>query len=185
MKAVKEVTRTLKLGKTSLGKEVFGRPIYRAELELRLSYHEEERLSIDLEPVSAFWELAVTGLVSHNARPDDDGISACGQIVDDVVRLYPERIDLARIAAIWERWHLNDLKAGTREQTAALNSFWRGEEKNPLDWYDRSVAYLAEAKLLEDRGYRFGSQWLVEPLPEAVLREICGLFGVPLEEVGL
>lgn len=178
MKPTKIIETSKVLGPTALGKEVFGRAVYQCVLTLRLTQEVGIRQTIDLEPVSSFWELSIQGTVTHHGK--GEGISAAGQIVGGILRLYPERTDVARIAAIWERWHLNGMKAGTREQAAALVGLLPG-----VDWYDMACARLESAGLLVDRGYKYGSKWLVEPLPEAVLREICGLFGVDLAEMEL
>lgn len=42
-----------------------------------------------------------------------------GQCVDTVAAYFPEDAKLQRMAAIWERWHLNHMRAGCEHQRAA------------------------------------------------------------------
>lgn len=96
-----------------------------------------------------------------------------GQIWSRIRGAFPADPHLNRLAQIWERWHLNGMRAGTHEQ----NEFLR---KNPiprsLDYYSDACRALRQNDLLEvkvppiekwvpDGIYRYGRYWLVEELP--------------------
>jgi hypothetical protein len=42
----------------------------------------------------------------------------------------------------------------------------------PQSHYDKACAHLEAKGLLLDRGYRYGSAWLSEPLPSDVVQEV-------------
>ena len=84
---------------------------------------------------------------------------------------------LQKICAVWERWHLNDLRAGTPRQMAALRELKKSQGK--IGDYDAQLKYLESRNLVEDNGYKYGSAWLFEPLPQDVLNFIQKLIGIP------
>lgn len=57
--------------------------------------------------------LSLTGVVGPWTNGDAAG--SCGQCIDDV------RPFNARLADVWERWHLNDMRAGCEHQRAEWN----------------------------------------------------------------
>lgn len=76
---------------------------------------------------------------------------------------------LEEFNAIWDRWHLNDMNAGTPEQEA----FVRTKKK------EYKYEYTAFCQLLKDAGiytvewegepYNYGSKWIFEAVPEHVI----------------
>ena len=83
-----------------------------------------------------------------------------GQITDDVRTVSP------RLADLWERWHLNDLRAGCEHQEDV--------KRADPDWRER----LPVGDSCPVCGYRYGSEWRYEPVPDEVLTEILELLGV-------
>lgn len=77
---------------------------------------------------------------------------------------------------VWNRWHLNDMKAGTPAQEEHLR-------RNPVNavypnsHYDAAVASLTAAGLHPDpeTGHRYGSEWLREEVPSEVLHFLATL----------
>lgn len=130
-------------------------------------------LTIDLTPVPVdAVELSICG--------DFDGSS--GQCQDSIREAAGGNADVLRLCDIWDRWHLNGMKSGTRAQLHALE-----EMPKPIlgDHFKAVCAYLAEVGLLIDlhtgtvrtpddkgEGYKYGSAWLFEPLPADVLNEL-------------
>jgi hypothetical protein len=65
----------------------------------------------------------------------------------------------------WKRWHLNDMKAGSKVQEDWL----RAHPKRDTDWTQTSNR-LARAGLNPDPdGYKYGSAWKHEEVPAEVL----------------
>jgi hypothetical protein len=86
---------------------------------------------------------------------------------------------LEEILDIWDKCHLNDMRAGTRLQHAILDK--NEEENGPCDsrdWYDWATTVLDENDMLEDRGYIFGSAWLFETIPRETLEATIKLGGI-------
>lgn len=78
----------------------------------------------------------------------------------------------ARLAALWTRWHLNDMRAGTPAQMAFLNRYIAENKMPALDRYTWMMAALREVGLDKDDGYAYGSSWLFEEVPAEVINEI-------------
>ena len=75
---------------------------------------------------------------------------------------------LARFFATWKRWHLNDMRAGSAAQEAWLR-------ENPVNaiypesHYEKTCEALAAAGLNPDAdGYRYGTAWQREDIPDDV-----------------
>lgn len=107
-------------------------------------------------------------------------IGATGQIIMDfdLSKLKPApgwtHESIARVFAIWEEWHLNDMKAGKPEQEAAVKE-WRAELKAAgvsTGGYSHVCSMLACRDLLVVDGYKYGSAWLKVEVPEEILQEL-------------
>ena len=119
-------------------------------------------------------------------KPGGDCIGAYGQI-DMHLRGHEEDIKpapgwsidmLRKFFAVWERWHLNDLTAGSPAQEEFLRTHaaeWETYKANAgsiPSHYTWACKVLATAGLHPDpghNGYRYGSAWLKEEVPEDVL----------------
>jgi len=98
------------------------------------------------------------------------GGHGCGQCQDSIV---PKNIDQERIVRIWNKWHLNNMHAGTEKQENAKNAMG-------LSGYGETVKYLKSIGLYVDHtqvpGYVYGTAWLRKELPdniETILNSIC------------
>jgi hypothetical protein len=104
-----------------------------------------------------------------------NNIVSCGCGIDNVLEAFPHNKRVRRIAELADRWHLNGLTPGNRAQEDFLrsmrNTFGRFS-------YDTACAFLdgAEPSLLAVDGYKYGSAWLVEIVPDEVLAELRQLF---------
>jgi len=95
-----------------------------------------------------------------------------GQCIDTIAKLFPQDSKLQRMCAIWERWHLNDMVPGSPAQMEYLRA-------NPVtavypeSHYDKACAALAAVGLNPDAdGYKYGSAWKTEEIPDDVIAEI-------------
>lgn len=91
-------------------------------------------------------------------RKDGNAKGSYGQIVASLredIRNGWTREAIDRLAEIWERWHLNDMRAGCEHQRAA-------------GWSARDMVGVT----CEVCGYKFGTAWLTEEVPVAILEEL-------------
>jgi len=100
-----------------------------------------------------------------------------GQCVDDVAAMFPNDKKARRMRAIWERWHLNDCRAGCEHQRAAKWEDKRidsGGERGLFACHVRPDEH-PEGLLTKPCpvcGYKYGTAWLKEALPPEVVAEI-------------
>lgn len=97
-----------------------------------------------------------------------------GQCLDEIKELFPNNENIARIHAIWGKYHLSGLNAGTKKQCDAIDS-WR-EKTGLKGWqYQNECDYLKSIDLYIDNGIAWGNQWLYRPIPADVIAEIQSL----------
>ena len=136
--------------------------------------------------------LSVTGALYERDRPHADRyLIACGQIADTLRAAFPGHAGIARLAALWDRWHRNDLRPACAHQMAL------GWDKEPIDPSKPTTTYgrfgqntIASWNLkgwlpytlggylgrpCPDCGYRYGTAWLHEEIPADVLAELAAL----------
>lgn len=83
------------------------------------------------------------------------------------------RDEFKKFLDIWDRWHLNDLNAGTSKQRKLIEEHKDDPKYANLDKFlDRPKAILTDFKAEPDNGYSYGSAWLYEPLPKDVVNFI-------------
>lgn len=176
----------------------------------------------DDDPASAASVLSICGVEGPKSNGDCRG--GCGQTRDALDRLTTFApgwsAELAKqTREAWDRWHLNDMRAGCAHQRAAGWKTCQGhypplsDRVRFIDETDGSglvhlkrtrvtltnCAGVEETRVMEDYigsefyhgdircsldclskpcptcGYKYGSRWLFEPLPEAVLAFILAL----------
>lgn len=105
--------------------------------------------------------------------------SSCGQIVGSLAKggevhgwQFAEGWNFTRLAVLrdtWNRWHLNDMKAGSLAQEAHLRGLtW--DRATDGEHYPWALKVLAEAGLQPDAdGYSYGSAWKREEVPPEVI----------------
>lgn len=94
----------------------------------------------------------------------------CGQCLDDLLQLMPDNEVLKIIYPIWKEYHSNNLHAGTKGQEEALQAYFT-EISQDYD-FGKAVEYLQLIGLYEDRGYKYGSSWLIKPVPDEVVQQL-------------
>jgi len=112
--------------------------------------------------------LSITGKGRHGV----------GQVYEYLVTDTPApgftKLDCCILKIAWERWHLNDMRAGTPRQEEAVRN-WRRD--NPNKGYNEACEMLSELGILVDDGYRYGTSWLKEEVPMDVLEWLFSLPG--------
>lgn len=143
---------------------------------LMLGTHENGRVFVRVE-----WNgtrLSVSGVVGPKANGDCRG--SAGQCIDslrDEIAFDPQwsRETANELVELWDRWHLNDMRAGSPAQEAHLRggNYITGERPMfAVDRFDWTKEELRRAGLNPDpnhNDYRYGSAWLSEDVPDDVL----------------
>lgn len=70
---------------------------------------------------------------------------------------------------VWDRWHLNDMKAGDAAQEAFLRPILKDFPGYPTSHYKWCCDKLGDAGLLVHDGYQYGTAWKREEVPAEVL----------------
>lgn len=113
-------------------------------------------------------ELSLVGYGRHGS----------GQVYEHIMDGTPlppfTRKDCFRLKQIWQRWHLNYMRAGTPKQEEVVRK-WRSTIENPN--YEKTCKMLESLGLLTDGGYKYGSKWLKEEVPLDVLEWLFNLPG--------
>jgi hypothetical protein len=170
---------TLDLGKVDANGR--GRKSNRVTVKVELRHKVNDvapYLDVDLNPCREFTELSIVGAVWNAAGSDWLG---CGQNREEITKLFPGNARVQRLVEIWERYHLNGMKSGTRTQNNLLKDA-RVKAVYPKSQYDLDCEVLEKANLLHVAGpgnpnYKYGGAWLVEPLPAEVEAEVVALCG--------
>jgi hypothetical protein len=127
-------------------------------------------------------KLSISGV--EGALPSGNCLGSCGQI-DMHLRTENRHANgwkympgwtpskMTKLLEIWDRWHLNDMKAGTSKQEAFIRD-WKAAG-NKYD-YTAVCKALEEAGLLVDGEYKYGTKWLKEEVPQEVIE---WLFSLP------
>lgn len=144
-----------------------------------------------LEEGETALELSICGNVW---RPDGKDIVSGGQNIDEIRRIAGELTKappyLRRLLEVWERWHLNGMRAGCEHQgekwtcTAPgcqTENGWHLKPEYPKrgdacrrcgrNRWDEPSDHCPET------GYRFGTSWLLEELPAEIVDEVRGWLG--------
>jgi hypothetical protein len=119
--------------------------------------------------------LSITGVVGP--LPSGGCLGSCGQINADWTPIVnyakgwtPSKV--RRFLDIWDRWHLNDMQAGTPEQTEFVKAYCKEHKRAN---YDEICSALKTAGLYEviradGTLYKYGHAWLFESVPTDVLQ---------------
>jgi hypothetical protein len=124
-------------------------------------------IEVELRPTEHGTELSICGNIWN---PRETDIYSCGQNIDTIAE-YIHSPKMRRIKEIWEQWHLNGMRAGTPIQEKAVKE-WRNKTNNHSFAYTEICEYLKSINLYEVDGYKYGSAWLMEPLPQDIIDEV-------------
>jgi hypothetical protein len=102
-----------------------------------------------------------------------------------------DRGKIKRFFDLWDRWHLNDMRAGCEHQralgwdkepidpnkpTTAYGKFYPGQthdSRNLKSWVNPPVGHMSEPCPV--CGYKYGTAWLTESVPADVINFLFGL----------
>lgn len=159
----------------------------RVELEIELSRKNREQRDLWLRPVKNPEALSISGTIYHGKRwikggQIDDTLRKALK-ADAFTRLLIPKQTLEKLLEIWDEWHLNDLRAYCIHQKPIIE---RLRKENPellrVSHY-RELIKVPELARCPECGYRYGTAWLYEPLPEEVRDYIAYLISSKSEVV--
>lgn len=123
--------------------------------------------TVDLKKVTKYLSLSICGEVLKGKK-----FVQGGQIQDTIKKEFSKNPDIKELCDIWDKWHLNDLTCGTREQNKAVERIHKHANILGSEWLDMANEHLKLIGLYEDRGYKYGYGWLLEPIRGEVIRRI-------------
>lgn len=135
-------------------------------IDVVLTLHNKPRRdNIHLRTLNEYYSLSVCG----NTHKRGAKCQMQSEILTYSNRVRPEdKVVFDFIMEIWWFYHLNDMCAGTYYQECCLG-------KTNFYSFEEQVEKLKKYNLYIDRGYRYGSDWLVNEIPEDILRKILKL----------
>jgi len=108
-----------------------------------------------------------------------------------------DRSQLRLFAEVWERWHLNDMNAGTPQQMALVREMDEDLNHKYPDlkgaphakahaegfdsYYTMVCNHLKTRGLIYDGSFEYGTAWLYEEVPAKVLGFLAGLPDSPVQ----
>jgi hypothetical protein len=115
-----------------------------------------------------------------------DSGNSSGQLVDSIKPRSEAQRELIRL---WNKWHLNDMKAGTATQEEALKAFKKDETKTERSsYFEQASDYLKSIGLLVDKHpvtgepYSYGNGWLMVDLPADIIGQVETVFNALVDE---
>jgi len=116
--------------------------------------------------------LSFTGVEGPRANGNCKG--GCGQIrLDNITKPAPG-IDIKKLQEIWDRWHLNDMRADCEHQrnnwNMSENVFVRGTKMPVTSVFQKEDPNGMLGKPCEVCGYKYGTDWLFEEVPQEVIK---------------
>ena len=144
---------------------------YSGMLTIKFTYKPTDGfLSVNLKKrTKPLRTLSITGSISYGLH----GGECVGQCVEEVRKYWGHIPEVAELCDLWDRWHLNDLRAGTKAQMEVVRSLPKCPV--PSDWFTWACLNLKTRDFLVDKGYSFGNKWLFEVIPATVVKRIKGL----------
>lgn len=145
-------------------------PYHRLEVDFGLSRQEGMRETVHHGSAAEPIEFAAMGLLWKGSSQESGG-----QNLYELLRIIAARRpeppftidDLASLHRIWKRWHLNAMKAACVHMVGDVVVY----EDNGYGGQRIST----KLTVCPETGYRYGTKWLVEPLPDDVLAEVMRL----------
>lgn len=139
-----------------LGRTTDGEAVY---VNVELRRQEGAWQTIEHEEIATPLTLSIMGHTFDKGSNRWDCDSA-GQIVDTLTRMNPAKLadgwtseDVAALHALWQRWHLNTMRAACAHQEIVYED-------------DGQQPSLDKTPPCPITGYKYGHAWLTDPLPE-------------------
>ena len=124
--------------------------------------------------------LSISGVVGP--LPGGNCLGSCGQIIMDWTPIVnyakgwtPSMV--RRFLDIWDRWHLNDMQAGTPEQMDFARKYYKEHNRANYDEICNALKNAGLYEIVQADGtlYKYGHAFLFEPIPADVVQFLEGL----------
>lgn len=138
-----------------------------------LTNHQKVKVKINVElrnDEHGRRELSIVGEINTHTFGQCD--ASIRELVEQHGSGHRDKGEILKLLDIWDRWHLNTMRAGTPRQQEILRPWLK---RTPNKDYTEQCDYLFSHGLLIDDGYKYGTAWLYEPLPDDVITFISGL----------
>lgn len=163
--AVNDTVEDVIIGRWAADEGNARRSGYRMEVSFGLKHHaEHEFITTEHEQIGEYVEFTASGGIYRNGGEPSFGQNLDNLRLIDRVESPWTRADIRSLRMIWERWHLNGMRAGCAHLTMQY-------EPDPTYGY-RRLKLDGEGTVCPVNGYRMGRAWLVEPLPDIVIDEV-------------
>ena len=139
--------------------------------------HDQESLKgTDLKMHKNPVRLSISASEWNLSRSD---CTQCGQMQDSLRREFKDgklklkstvsNEDFRMLLDIWDKYHLNDIKAGTEKQLDLISQHRNDDKYADKDVFlDRPEAILKDHNANPDRDWKYGSGFLYRPIPDDV-----------------
>jgi hypothetical protein len=159
--------------------------------QIDTGYKTRANVTVDVE-----WTGERLSLSGTAERPHARDIDMGGQMQDTIAAMPLEDLRILgserdRLLELWNRWHLNDMRAGCEHQRAEEWDKRPIDPTKPTDTYGRHFDGQTQdswnllgwvrpsehpdglmTKPCPECGYRYGTAWLTEEVPADVLNEL-------------
>lgn len=141
----------------------------------KLNFVSKDNQKVNIEIKTRPLDIAKNPLDWETLEPVADGLELsicgdCGRGGGQIYDSFEPTEAQAKLVEFWKKYHLNGLCAGTRKQMEALEDF--KPNTGCYRDYDEQCEYLKSKGLYEDRGYKFGTNWLFKSFPMDELEQI-------------
>lgn len=187
--------KTVSLGKIAYASE---RKVNEVTITVELEEKDTCAPHLDVNGVECrkYIELSMQGEIWNSRRTD---LEAGGQCLEEIAKRFPENRPLQRLVEIWRYWHLNGLRAGCAHQMAEKWNERPIDPTKPTNVYGNFAGHSSSWNMLvwvspkehpegllgkpcPTCGYKYGTAWLVDPLPVEIEKEVMVLLTKLLTE---
>ena len=135
---------------------------------VEVELYEKECKNFETNEKELMWVFSASCGVWNSRKTD---IIAGGQMLNELKAFIKNPL-LNTIITFWEKWNLNDLKAGSKKQCEAVELFRKQKNIGNIWAYQQECEYLKSIGLYEDGAFKWGNGWWCEKIPTEVVEEI-------------
>lgn len=138
----------------------------RVELNIELlpkEFHSGKREWTNLTPITDGYTFSVSAGIWNKQKTDWEQGGQCIDAIQEFANKQNDEVfkaNLNTLIELWEKYHLNDMQAGSKLQSNFVDL--------SIDKYEYSNACnrLKEVGLYTHKGYKYGYAWLYMPIPQ-------------------